>query len=182
MARPFNIGDLMKNLVNLVDGSPMASSNDIAEVFGKIHRNVKRDIENLIGIIGPDLALLYFEQSTYTSKQNKTLPCYMMNRDGFSLLAMGFTGRKAIEWKIKYIQAFNAMESALLKGSTLMARLEKEIESLEQDKAIASGFGRGLSEWKTVRRDHQQKIDHIMGEIQMTLPFNPPAIESLTTT
>lgn len=57
--------------------------------------------------------LKMFVLSEYTSVQNKRLPMYLMNRDGFTLLAMGFTGSKAMEWKLKYIQAFNAMERKL---------------------------------------------------------------------
>ena len=56
-----------------------------------------------------------FYESTYVNSQNKKQPMYLMNRDGFTLLAMGFTGEKALKWKIKYIAAFNAMESELKK-------------------------------------------------------------------
>ena len=56
-----------------------------------------------------------FNLSSYTEKQNgQVYQMYIMNRDGFSLLAMGFTGEKALEWKLKYIQAFNNMEKLLL--------------------------------------------------------------------
>ena len=52
-----------------------------------------------------------FYRTKWTSEQNgQEYPAYIMNRDGFSLLVMGFTGKKALEWKVKYIQAFNAME------------------------------------------------------------------------
>lgn len=55
-----------------------------------------------------------FFKSEYISAQNKKLPEYLMNRDGFSLLVMGFTGKAAFEWKLKYITAFNAMEKQLM--------------------------------------------------------------------
>ena len=52
-----------------------------------------------------------FYGTKWANEQNwQEYPEYLMNRDGFSLLAMGFTGKKALEWKVKYIQAFNAME------------------------------------------------------------------------
>lgn len=93
------------------DGQPVASSRDIAEHFGKEHRNVLRDVDDL------KKDLLNFEQmffdveipDSYGRKQR----AYLMNRDGFSLLVMGFTGKSALEWKIKYIEAFNKMEQQL---------------------------------------------------------------------
>ena len=95
------------------NGQKMVSSRDVAENFEKEHKHVLRDIESLMGgesKIG--LSSMFFK-SEYVSSQNKHLPMYLMNRDGFTLLAMGFTGSKAMEWKLKYIQAFNAMERKL---------------------------------------------------------------------
>lgn len=54
-----------------------------------------------------------FWKDEYTTIQNKKMPMYYMNRDGFTLLAMGFTGKEALAWKLKYIQAFNMMEERL---------------------------------------------------------------------
>lgn len=104
----------MNNIIlSTQNGEPVASSRQIAESFGKEHKHVLRDIENLIGgesKIG--LSSMFFK-SEYISAQNKKLPEYLMNRDGFSLLVMGFTGKAALEWKLKYIQAFNEMEKQL---------------------------------------------------------------------
>ena len=69
-----------------------------------------------------------FFRSEYTTIQNKKLPMYLMNRDGFTLLAMGFTGKAALEWKIKYIAAFNAMEKQL--STPQMPKLSKEMQAL----------------------------------------------------
>lgn len=93
------------------NGQKMVSSRDVAENFEKEHKNVMQTIQNMTA---ENSALLkMFVLSKYTSVQNKRLPMYLMNRDGFTLLAMGFTGSKAMEWKLKYIQAFNAMERKL---------------------------------------------------------------------
>lgn len=93
------------------NGQKMVSSRDVAENFEKEHKNVMQTIQNMTA---ENSALLkMFVLSEYTSVQNKRLPMYLMNRDGFTLLAMGFTGSKAMEWKLKYIQAFNAMERKL---------------------------------------------------------------------
>jgi phage regulator Rha-like protein len=60
----------------------------------------------------------YFKKSFYKDASGKRNPKYLMNRDGFSLLVMGFTGKNALEWKIKYIEAFNSMESIIREKST----------------------------------------------------------------
>lgn len=95
------------------DGAVMANSRDVAEYFGKLHKNVIRDIENLLAK-KPDLGRLNFEHTPYVDGQNgQTYKSFEMDRTGFTLLAMGFTGEKALDWKISYIAAFDAMESEL---------------------------------------------------------------------
>lgn len=93
------------------NGQKMVSSRDVAKNFEKEHKDVLRAVEN-IKAQNCALTSMFFE-STYTAGTGKAYPMYLMNRDGFSLLAMGFTGSKAMEWKLKYIQAFNAMERKL---------------------------------------------------------------------
>lgn len=103
------------NLVEVKNNQVVTSSRQVAEHFGKQHRNVIRAIQNLVeGVLKIEHTPQMFFLTSYTNDQNgQTYPEYYMNRDGFSLLVMGFTGQKAIEWKIKYIQAFNQMEQAL---------------------------------------------------------------------
>lgn len=94
------------------DNQPLTNSLLVAETFGKEHRNVLRDIKNLIegGVLKNEQTPM-FEETTYMSEQNKqSYPLYVMNQDGFTLLAMGFNGKKAMEFKLKYIEAFNAMK------------------------------------------------------------------------
>lgn len=91
---------------------PLTNSKLVAEVFGKEHRNVVRDIKNLIegGVLKNEQTPM-FEETTYINEQNKqSYPMFVMNQDGFTLLAMGFNGKKAMEFKLKYIEAFNAMK------------------------------------------------------------------------
>lgn len=162
----------MQNLVTLIDGIPMVDSKAIADAFGKIHRNVTRDIVKILSEVDHDFGVLNFEQSEYTSLQNKKLPCYMMTRDSFALLAMGFTGKKALEWKVKYIQAFNAMEEALLERTSLMQQFNDAINDMEKDKELASKFGRGLSLWREIKTQHNSKITSIESKLQLFLPFS----------
>lgn len=89
----------------------VVSSLQVAEDFNKLHKDV---LEIVRKMTAENSALLnMFYESTYRSKQNKALPMYLMNRDGFSLLVMGFTGKEALNWKIKYVEAFNKMENCL---------------------------------------------------------------------
>ncbi len=97
------------------DNQPLTNSLLVAETFGKEHRNVLRDIKNLIegGVLKNEQTPM-FEETTYMSEQNKQIyPLYVMNQDGFTLLAMGFNGKKAMEFKLKYIEAFNAMKKQI---------------------------------------------------------------------
>ena len=97
----------------LVTSDLKTNSRIIAEKFEKEHRNVARDIRNLIEA-NPEWGMLNFEQTPYVDPQNgQTYQMYEMTRDGYSMLVMGFTGKKAMEWKIKFLAAFNAMELQL---------------------------------------------------------------------
>jgi Rha family phage regulatory protein len=99
-------------------GEIFASSRDVALGFDKGHRHVLEAIDNLIKQ-EPDLGLRNFRQTPYVEPQNgQTYRSFDMDRDGFTLLAMGFTGTKALKWKLKYIAAFNAMEAELRRRSS----------------------------------------------------------------
>lgn len=100
------------------------TSRSIAARFRKSHKNVLRDIENLIAAIpDPEFSRLNFEPSDYV-KRGKTYPGYRLTHDGFALLAMRFTGTEALAWQVAFIQAFNALEAELL------ARIEREAAAL----------------------------------------------------
>lgn len=103
----------------------VVSSLDVAETFGKEHRNVIRDIEKLVQL--EEFGTLNFELSSYKSVQNKELPMYYMTRDGFTLLVMGYTGEKAMKFKIAYINQFNAMEKTIKNGTSILG-VKEEVE------------------------------------------------------
>lgn len=90
----------------------VVTSLDIAETFGKEHKNVLRDIKQLE--CSDEFGQLNFEPSSYINQQNKEQPMYFITRDGFTLLVMGYTGEKAMKFKEAYIRQFNAMEKALI--------------------------------------------------------------------
>ena len=100
----------MNDIVEIVNNQVVVSSRQIADSFEKEHKNVLSAVREIL--TAENSAAKFFVESSFTAR-GKTFPEYLMNRDGFSLLVMGFTGQKALEWKLKYIEAFNRMESAL---------------------------------------------------------------------
>ena len=113
----------------------------LAEKFGKTHDNVLKAIRNIVGggVVKNDETPMFVE-STYFNQQNgQDYPLFVMNRDGFTLLAMGFTGKKALQFKLDYIAAFNAMENELRKPKSLsqLEILQGSVNALiEHDKRL----------------------------------------------
>lgn len=92
------------------NNSMYTTSKDIAEKFNKQHKNVLQAIRDLAA--GNSAAKNMFYETTYENR-GKQYPMYLITRDGFSLLVMGFTGADALEWKLKYINAFKRMEEII---------------------------------------------------------------------
>ena len=101
----------MKDLVIMHDQQAVTTSLILAEAFDKKHKNVIQAIEAKINT-AENSALLknMFIEDSYTASNGKQNRMYYLNRDGFTFIAMGFTGKKADEFKLKYIEAFNKME------------------------------------------------------------------------
>lgn len=121
----------MKDLTIVFENNNEAvtSSRLVAEYFGKRHDTVTRAIKNLK--CSKEFNARNFAVVNYTDKKGETRQEYLMTKDGFTILAMGFTGAKAMQFKEAYINAFNKMES-LLKGNSTILQLEKRIQELEQ--------------------------------------------------
>lgn len=113
-------------ILSTQNGEPVASSRQIADNFEKRHDHVMRDIDAIKKDV-PNFGEMFFE-TTAPDSYGREQRTYLMNRDGFSLLVMGFTGKAALEWKLKYIQAFNEMEKKL--ATPQMPKLSKELQAL----------------------------------------------------
>lgn len=110
------IVDIAKNF--FMNPKPQkVSSLDIARIFGKRHDNVIRAIRNLKCSSG--FYHLNFEESYYMNSQNKKQPMFLLTREGFAILVMGFTGKKASEFKMQYIKTFNEMENKIRENQNL---------------------------------------------------------------
>lgn len=133
-------------LVIMHDQQAVTTSLKVAEVFKKNHKDVMRNIKNLTA---QNCAVKkMFVESTYVNSRGQEWPMFYMNRDGFTLLAMGFNGSKAMGFKLKYIEAFNAMESAInnmrpIDKLRLMFEVqddhEKRLINLEQNQSLNPG-------------------------------------------
>lgn len=99
--------------VSLVEGRPATTSLKIAEHFGKNHKDVLRDIRILLDSCPEEFGQRNFAPSSYQNEQGKEQPMYTVYFDGFMLLVMGYTGKKALTMKLAYIGAFNAMKEKL---------------------------------------------------------------------
>lgn len=115
----------MENLVKIENNQIVTDSRSVAEHFEKRHDKLIHEINRMYGDYCVEegtpkmVETPMFFKTTYVHEQNgQTYPMYLMNRDGFSLLVMGFTGKKALDWKLKYINAFNAMEKQLIESRT----------------------------------------------------------------
>lgn len=159
----------MNELVKIKNNQVVVSSRQVAEKFGKEHRNVLAAIREILG--AENSAAKFFEESKHEYRGQK-FPEYLMNRDGFTLLAMGFTGKDALQWKMKYIAAFNEME-AKLNGKPISVLKEKEIEArLNNSRArIASEF-RKIAE-KTDIPEYKHICQQKAAEVLSGVPLLP---------
>lgn len=146
----------MSELVFTNNNQIVTSSRNVARDFKKEHFNILRDIE---GLLKNEDTQKMFYKTTYIHEQNKQeYPMYLMNRDGFTLLVMGFTGKKAMQFKLKYIEAFNKMEQQIKELSEPsymisdpVKRAEKWIEEQKEKKLLEENIA---------------KKDQIIGELK----------------
>lgn len=101
----------MNDLVTVKNGQAVVSSRQVAKNFSKQHKNVIQSIQDIL--TSAEKSANLFCETTLPDTYGRQQKVYLMNRDGFSLLVMGFTGKEALQWKLKYIEAFNEMEEKL---------------------------------------------------------------------
>lgn len=173
------------SLINIEnkDGVAVVSSRVIAYDFDKQHKHVLESIDNLIKAMGgaEKLADLYIE-SKYQHPQNKQwYKEYLLTRDGFSLLVMGFTGKEALHWKLQYIEAFNKMEmqikqqqknpyshlskefQALIMHDEKIMKLERRVEQMEENAKLDP------AEYSLVSKRVSSRVYEVQKERQMNL-------------
>jgi Rha family phage regulatory protein len=129
------MSDMLIKFVSGKNNEPMVSSQEVALRFGKEHRNVLRALnEQVVPVVSDQFRRLNFEQSTYVNEQGKTQPEYKMTKDGFVILAMGFSGKEAMAWKERFIEAFNLALGSIVELKNELIRKEQVILRLQRKK------------------------------------------------
>ena len=120
----------MKNLINISnsEGKLVVNSRQVAENFEKQHKHIIEGIKAIETSVENSAHL--FIESSYKDYYQRKQKEYLLTRDGFSLLVMGFTGQKALEWKLKYIEAFNKMEESIKNNQLLTNNLSPQLQLL----------------------------------------------------
>lgn len=161
----------MTDLVfNGENGQALTNSLLVAEKFGKNHRDVLETIRELVKGCAENSAAPMFDETTYVNPQNKQeYPMFVMNRDGFTLLAMGFTGTKALQFKMEFLDAFNKMESLLNSDDYILMRshqiLQKRIEAAEQKVSILEKQNALQDEQLKLQAPKVQYVDNVLQSV-----------------
>jgi Rha family phage regulatory protein len=169
-------------VVTLVNGEPRALSIDVAGHFNKRHDDVLRAIQKLtaeLAQLGPERLRNFAETMVERTnpKGGKPIPspAYLLSRDGFTLLAMGFTGKRALAWKLRYIEAFNAMEKELTGPATDTEPLALERSTVGDRKPLA-----GLVDaWVRARNPNPSGADYNDAWRQVAARFSLSRVREL---
>ncbi len=152
------------------EGQPAARSDIVAYHFKRNHRDVLRDIRKLCAKSPESFYQRNFAPVEYVDSKGERRPAYLLTRDGFSLLVMGFTGAEAVKWKLRYIEAFNALEAAALKYQADLAREAGYMQGRDETLALPvmeaerrKGYLEGLKEGQKFRASRDGL--HVLGKI-----------------
>ena len=170
-------------VVSIVNQSVTALSTDVAAYFEKRHDNVIRDIETLKAKTG-NFATLNFEECYVNNNlaNGKPQKLYRMTRDGFMLLVMGWTGEKALQFKIEWLKAFNAMEAELNgKAQTLTPLQQREVQLAVQKKShnIQAGYRQvyaliknqfHVGSYKQIPASKFQEVIDFVNDLRIVIP------------
>lgn len=170
-------------------GQAVTNSLLVAEKFGKNHKHVLDAIREIIKGCAEFSAYPLFAETTYQHPQNgQDYPMYIMNRDGFSLLVMGFTGKEALKFKLDFISAFNRMEAELrnsirpdLTGITrkdlarMLLESETEIDHLRKESEEKDRKLSYMKERLDFVGDVRERIDRV--EYLLLKALEPPCRE-----
>ena len=142
----------MNELVVMKDQQAVTDSLQVARNFEKEHKNVLQSIDEIMGVAENSADL--FHEDFYIHPQNKQkYRIIYMNRDGFTLLAMGFTGKKALEFKLKYIEAFNQMEAHI--------KQELDTSALSPELQAFGNIFKALANQELAQKQLETKVDNI---------------------
>lgn len=167
----------LQEIVFVENENVVTTSLKVAEVFSKEHKHVLDAIRDLQRGCADFSADPMFEEQTYISEQNgQSYPMFIMNRDGFTLLAMGFKGKKAMKFKLDYIKAFNAMEAELRKQKKPLTGAEYLLQQaqlmVEQERRLKNVESR----IDKIERDKKENTEILL---KLEVSTNPVPAKSL---
>ena len=164
--------------IHAQQGEPTTTSLQVAARFKKHHHHVMRAIKNIVEELPPEHQT-HFGFESYEVKiahgATRQSPMYRMTKDGFSLLAMGFTGKEALHWKLAYIAAFNRMAATLSRYVSFGVPATMYARALEAEKQEAGSFakasvaGRTLSLRRMEKKAFQSIVKMVRAEVQLQL-------------
>lgn len=159
----------MNQLVFIDNGQVVTDSLRIAEVFGKDHNNVLKDIRKQLEYAGDEFGQVNFYQSTYINSQNKEMPKFDLTEEAFTLVAMSYNSREAVQMKIKFIQEFKRIKEELTKPRVLsekeqlIASMKLSLVTAEEIEVIKSDMElikHRVEEELTLNHGQQQTLHH----------------------
>lgn len=169
-----------------IEGQPMTDSLKVAARFGKEHHRVLRAIRDLVKSAPKEFTDANFGVSDYTDPTGRKLPMYRMTKNGFSMLAMGFTGAAAMQWKVLYITAFDRMATQIAEASRVPAiplslheqalKLHAEAKTSE---TLATIYGRGLRKRRTDKPVIEKQIALMERALQLCIALDLPGLPAV---
>lgn len=160
------------DLVFISDKEVMTDSLIVAKAFGKRHDNVIRDIERVVVDIADISTHLKFEVSKYRDVTGRKLLKYNLCKDALMLLVMGYGGKKAMQIKINYINAFNAMHEYI--QNITKTRQETLFEAIRENaisEAESSLAGKVLNKRKHDKPRLLNAIKRAAQDMQESIDF-----------
>lgn len=161
---------IIEDMIQSEDGKPFTTSLIIAQAFEKEHKDVLKAIYNLE--CSPEFNERNFAPVGYKDAKGEMRPAYRLTRDGFAFLAMGFTGKKAAVWKERFLEAFNAMEAALLsqqrqrEAARLRQRQRQETPSQELEQPEARTWEKP-EPFRSARKLTKPQTEALLGILNM---------------
>lgn len=150
---------MTEELVIMKDKQAVTTSLQVAKVFDKRHDHILRDIDDIKKDV-PNFGEMFIE-TTELDSYGRDRRIYDMNRDGFSLLAMGFTGKKALQFKLKYINAFNQMEDYIKNENSPKIDVSDQVLKLAELNRIQAETIRNQMETLDRLKSYQPKTSNI---------------------
>lgn len=161
----------MKNLVEMIGGEAKTTSNLIGEELGIAHNEILKKLKKIAGEISPARFSEMYTEGTRESR-GRDFKNFSINRDGYMFLVMNISTKTANNKKLAFIDAFNEMESHIIKTPTFMEKINDAISILESDRSCASLCATGLNEWKKIKAKRQSEVEKLVGQAQLILTFD----------